>query len=73
MKLVTKFEEFLLEEFKVGNIDISNIDKYLEEMSKGLSDKLYFLNMIKLDILIDFGSADGQILITYQMLNLKLN
>lgn len=62
MKLIKKYEQFLLEEFKVGNIDISNMDRYLEEMSKGLSDKLFFLNMIDLDILIDFGSADGQIL-----------
>lgn len=31
-------------------------------MSKGLSDKLFFLNMVDIDCLVDFGSADGYVL-----------
>ena len=32
-------------------------------MSKGLSDKLFFINKLKeLDLLVDFGCADGQLL-----------
>lgn len=64
MRLLKGFYEFIKEEFKVGDIDIPNIDKYLDEMSKGLSDKLYFLSIVDVDILIDFGCADG-ILLNY--------
>ena len=35
---------------------------YLENMSLGLSDKLYFLGKVDLDILVDFGCADGVLL-----------
>lgn len=59
---IIKYEEFLLEEFKVGNIDIADMESYLDGMSKGLSDKLFFLNEVILDVLIDFGSADGTLL-----------
>lgn len=34
--MITKFYDFILEEFKVGDIPISNMQKYLEDMSKGL-------------------------------------
>ena len=38
------------------------MQKYLEEMSKGLSDKLFFINRIDTDLIVDFGCADGQLL-----------
>jgi len=60
--MITKFYDFILEEFKVGDIPISNMQKYLEEMSKGLSDKLFFINRIDTDLIVDFGCADGQLL-----------
>lgn len=70
--MIIKFNNFLLEEFKVGNIPISNLDKYLDSMSKGLSDKLFFINQIDLDLLVDFGSADGQVLNHIHKLNPNL-
>lgn len=72
--MIKKFQEFLLEEFKVGQTGILDMTAYLEGMSKGLSDKLFFLNMVDLDILIDFGSADGILLdyISKTKPNLKL-
>ena len=57
-----KYFDFLLEELSVGNISIDNLDKYLDDMSKGFKDKLFFLDKINLDVLVDFGSADGQML-----------
>ena len=57
-----KFEEFLKEEFNVGKIGIDNLDHYLDDMSKGFKDKLFFLDKLNLDVLVDFGSADGQML-----------
>ena len=60
--MLKKYNEFLIKEFKVGSIDIADMNIYLDGMANSLNDKLYFLNMIKLDLLIDFGSADGTLL-----------
>jgi len=60
MKVKT-FKDFLLE-FNVGKISIDNMDKYLDGMRKGMNDKLFFLDKIDVDVLVDFGSADGQLL-----------
>lgn len=49
----------IFKNFQVGNFEITDMNRYLDCMSKGLSDKLYFLDKVNLDILIDFGSADG--------------
>jgi len=62
MNKVLTFYDFLLEEFNVGNISIDNLNKYLDDMTKGFKDKLFFLDKINLDVLVDFGSADGQML-----------
>lgn len=72
MKYTKTYYEFLLEEFKVGNISISDMNKYLEDMTKGFSDKLFFLHKINLDVLVDFGSADGQMLNQLSKINPKL-
>lgn len=71
MKYVVNFYQFLLEEFNVGKVSISDMEKYLQQMTKGFADKLYFLNIIDLDVLVDFGSADGQML--YKLSQLKPN
>jgi hypothetical protein len=47
---------------KVGNIPITDFNAYLDGMSKGLSDKLFFIDKINPDCIVDFGSADGYIL-----------
>jgi hypothetical protein len=49
-------------ENKLNNIPIDDISGYLNKMGYGLEDKLYFLNMIDIDCLVDFGAADGVIL-----------
>lgn len=55
------FNDFLYE-FTLSFNPISNIDDYISNMNKGLKDKLFFLNKIKIDTLVDFGCADGSIL-----------
>lgn len=60
---IRSFEQFLLEEFKVGKLPITNLSKYLDDMNKGFIDKLFFTNILKfIDVIVDFGSADGQML-----------
>jgi hypothetical protein len=61
MKKIKTFQDFLLE-FNVGKISIENMDKYLDGMRKGMNDKLFFLDKIDIDVLVDFGSADGHLL-----------
>lgn len=67
-------ENKILKNYHVGDYEITDMNKYLDCLSKGLSDKLFFLNSVNLDILIDFGSADGVILnyISKVKPNLKL-
>lgn len=60
---IKSFEQFLLEEFNVGKTPISNLSKYLDDMNKGFVDKIFFVNILKnIDVIVDFGSADGQML-----------
>lgn len=59
MNTVVKEKNKMFLNFQVGNFEITDMNRYLDCMSKGLSDKLYFLNKVDLDVLIDFGSADG--------------
>lgn len=47
---------------KVDMHPISNFDTYLYGMNKSVPDKLFFLNEIKPDLIVDFGCADGSIL-----------
>lgn len=63
MMEIVKYDNYLIEA-QVGTHDITDMEGYLERMSLGLSDKLYFLNKVDLDVLIDFGCADG-ILLNY--------
>lgn len=57
------FQEFINEQFNVGEVPISNMDKYLAGMTKGFDDKIFFVNKLNdLDLLVDFGCADGQML-----------
>lgn len=55
MKYIKLFED-------VGNISIDNMLKYLDGMSYGIEDKLFFLDKIKFDCVVDFGAADGLLL-----------
>lgn len=46
----------------VGEIRIKDIGSYIDGMKLSYMDKLFFLNKIDADIIIDFGCADGFIL-----------
>lgn len=46
----------------VGEVPIDNMLGYLDRMSYGLYDKLFFINKINFDCIVDFGAADGVIL-----------
>jgi SAM-dependent methyltransferase len=65
--------ELFLEEL-VGEKPISNYDKYISEMEKGMSDKLFFINDVDFDVIVDFGCANGTFLSKIQMLkpNVKI-
>lgn len=46
----------------VGTSEIKNLEKYLSRMSKSLPDKLFWVNKVQPDIIVDFGCADGSLL-----------
>jgi len=56
MKYLKYFENI------VGEIPIDNMLGYLDRMSYGIIDKLYFVNKIDFDCIVDFGAADGILL-----------
>lgn len=58
---IKRFKQFINEAL-VDASPITSMDSYLKGMSKGLADKLFFLDKIDFDCLVDFGSADGYIL-----------
>lgn len=39
--------------------DIANLEMYTARMGKGLMDKLFFVDKIEPDVIVDFGCADG--------------
>ena len=61
--------KYKLYENIVGDISINNIRKYLDRMSYGLWDKLFFIGKIKFDCIVDFGAADGVLLETIKKIN----
>jgi hypothetical protein len=46
----------------VGKHKITNFDDYADGLGLSVDDKLYFLNKINPDVIVDFGCADGYIL-----------
>lgn len=65
--------KLFLEEL-VGEKPISNYDKYIADMEKGMSDKLFFINDVDFDVVVDFGCADGTFLSKLQKIkpNVKI-
>lgn len=55
-----KYSEFIKE--SIGAQPIPNLDIYLSRMEKGVESKLFFLNKIQPDCIVDFGCANGFIL-----------
>ena len=63
MKIIKNYKQFIKEEFNVGEVPIVNMNKYLNSMTKGFDDKIFFIKKLDdLDLLIDFGCADGEML-----------
>jgi len=56
MRLLTW--ELFLEEL-VGENEISNYQAYADGMAKSMDDKLFFVNNIDFDVIVDFGCANG--------------
>lgn len=66
MKHLFNWEKYF--ESKVGDINIADFTKYLTDMEKSFTDKLFFLDMIKPTILVDFGCANASMLSKIQRL-----
>lgn len=64
--MILNWELFL--EF-VGEKPINNIDLYNSKMGLSLSDKKFFINLIKFDVIVDFGCADGRLLKEIHQIN----
>lgn len=50
---------------------IYNYDSYISRMNRGMLDKLFFLDKVDVDVFVDFGSADGELI--YQMNSILSN
>lgn len=57
---ILKWKLFLEE--LVGEKPISNYDRYVEGMEKSMCDKLFFVNRVDFDVIVDFGCANGSFL-----------
>lgn len=53
----------------VGDTPISNLKSYIYGMKAGYIDKLFFIDKIDPDIIVDFGCANGDILYKISRLN----
>lgn len=53
--------QLFLEEL-VGEKPITNLQSYIEGMNYSMKDKLFFIEMINFDCIVDFGCADGTFL-----------
>lgn len=64
--MILKWKLFLEE--LVGKDPISNYDNYIEDMGKSIDDKLFFVNDINFDVIVDFGCANGTFLSKLKLL-----
>lgn len=58
--MILNWELFL--ENMVGTIPISDVQSYIDGMGMSYVDKLFFLNKVNPDVIVDFGCANGFIL-----------
>jgi hypothetical protein len=54
---------------KVGEKPISNLQSYIDGMNFTMKDKLFFVDIIDFDVIVDFGCADGTFL--YEISKIK--
>ena len=62
----------LFEEFNVGKSSISDVDKYLTNMEASIDDKMFWVDKVKPDVIVDFGTADGAMLDKLKHMDVKL-
>ena len=62
--------KLFLEEL-VGDKPIADFDEYIEGMKLSMEDKLFFVNRLDFDVIVDFGCANGTFLSLVQ--NMKPN
>lgn len=60
MKFIKPFQ--LFEEVQVGEDNIHDLEKYLADMESSMTDKLFWLDKVDCDVIVDFGCADGAML-----------
>ncbi len=53
--------KLFLEEL-VGKDPINNLQSYIDGMNYSMNDKLFFIDMLNFDVIVDFGCADGTFL-----------
>lgn len=53
--------QLFLEEL-VGEKPISDLQSYIDGMSMSMKDKVFFIDMVDFDVIVDFGCADGTFL-----------
>lgn len=63
--------DLFLEEL-VGESPIKNIQSYIGGMNLSLQDKLFFVDMLNFDAIVDFGCADGSFLKLVSEINPKI-
>ncbi len=66
--MIIRYNNFLTEEM-VGSTPIHNTESYLDGMRMGWVDKLFFMDQLEPDVIVDFGCADGFILSKIHALN----
>lgn len=67
--MIKNFKNFILEKFGNQKHFIQDLDDYNVDMSKTIGDKIYFLNYVTPDIVVDFGCADGSTLKEIENIN----
>ena len=65
MKKILNYKLFLEE--LVGEKPIEGYDVYISEMEKSMADKLFFLDKVDFDVIVDFGCANGSFLSKIKM------
>ena len=65
MKKILNYKLFLEE--LVGQDPIKGYDIYINEMEKSMADKLFFLDKVDFDVIVDFGCANGSFLSKIKM------
>jgi len=72
VRFLVKYNKFLNEK-RLGESPVAQVDNYNISMSKGVRDKIFFLDKVSPDCIVDFGSADGFMLSEIKKINPNIN